>query len=254
LIEGEKIMAVTMQGAWTVTVAAKHAAFAQRVVVSQAGHADIIVSGVVGHSVFVNAAQWSVNVQSQSAANQPWRDSAQRITSPAVSGGLLNFNINTDDSGGDKDYNDLVLTCSMPLSASEFVVYGKASTYSGRCLWNPCYPWYYAIESQAALTAALAIPDLSRIIAKLYPQRIPRRIPVPDPGPLFTPLLLPKAAPVPVSGLFFARQRPQRPCRPPRSRPQSTQAVSTRLPPPNWAAAPRRPTSTARPQRPASRC
>jgi hypothetical protein len=198
-------MAITMQGAWTVTVKAKSAAFAQRIVISRPGHPDLIVVGVPGNAVFVNAPQWSVNVQSQAGSGQPWLDSAQRITSPSASGGLLQFDINTDDGGGggDKDYNDLVVTCSMPLSASEFVIYGSAKTYSGFCLWNPCYPWYYVIETPAALQQALQVPDLRRIIAKLYPERIPRRGPGPGPEPRFTPMLLPKAAPVANSGLIF---------------------------------------------------
>lgn len=196
-------MAITMQGAWTVTVKAKSAAFAQRIVVSRPGQPDLTITGTPGNAVFVNAPQWSINVQSQSGPGQPWLDSAQRITSPTVSGGLLHFDINTDDSGGDKDYNDLVLTCSMPLAASEFVIYGNAKTYSGFCRWNPCYPLYYAIETQAALLQALQIPDLRRILTKLYPERIPKRGPGPDPGPRFTPILLPKATPVASSGLMF---------------------------------------------------
>lgn len=197
-------MAITMQGAWTVTVKSKNAAFAQRVVVSRSGQPDLIVAGTTGNAVFVNAPQWSVNVQHQAGAGQPWIDSAQRITSPSVSGGLLRFDIDSDDGGGsDKDYDDLIVTCSMPLSASEFVVYGSAKTYSGFCRWNPCYPWYYVIESHAELMQALQIPELRRIIAKLYPERIPRRGPGPDPGPRFVPMLLPKAAPVATSGLIF---------------------------------------------------
>lgn len=196
-------MAITMQGAWTVTVKSKNAAFDQRFVVSRPGNPDIVVNGVAGSSVFVTDPQWSINVQSRSGAGQPWIDSAQRITFPSVSGGLLRFDINTDDTGADKDYNDLVLTCSMPVAASEFVVYGKARTYAGLC-WNPCYPWYYVIETQAALLKALEVPDLRNIIEKLYPERVPRRPgPVPDPGPMFTPVLLPKAAPVVNQGLVF---------------------------------------------------
>jgi hypothetical protein len=196
-------MAITMQGAWTVTVKSKSAAFAQRFVASRPGNPDIIVDGVPGNSIFVNAPQWSINLQSHAGAGQPWIDSNQRITFPSVSGGLLRFDINSDDTGNDKDYNDLVLTCSMPVAASEFVVYGKAQTYAGFC-WNPCYPWYYVIETRAALLKALEIPDLRRIIEKLYPERVPKRPgPSPDPGPMFTPILLPKAAPVVNQGLVF---------------------------------------------------
>lgn len=198
-------MAITMQGAWTVTVKAKSASFAQRVVISRPGLADIIVAGTVGNAVFVNVPQWSVSIQSQAGSGQPWLNSAQRLGTPSVSGGLLHVDINSDDGGGggDKDYNDLVVSCSMPLSASEFVVYGSARTYSGFCYWNPCFPWYYVIETPAALREALKIPDLRKIIEKLYPERIPRRGPIPEPGPLFKPLLLPRATPVASSGLLF---------------------------------------------------
>jgi len=196
-------MAITMQGAWTVTVKAKSASFAQRVVISRPGQGDIIIAGTVGNATFVTAPQWSIDIQSQAGSGQPWLSSAQRITNPTASAGLLHFDINSDDGGGgDKDYNDLVVTCSMPLSASEFVVYGSAKTYSGSCYWNPCYPWYYVIETPAALREALKVPDLRRIIEKLYPERVLRR-PIPDPGPEFKPIVLPKAAPVANSGLIF---------------------------------------------------
>src|SRR5947209_3540562 len=118
-------MAITMQRAWTVTVTTKSAAFAQRVVVSRPGSADIMLAGVVGNSIFVDAPQWSIDIQHQVASGQPWIGSAQRITFPAVSAGLLHFDIDSDDGGGsDHDYDDLILRCSMPVSASEFVVYG----------------------------------------------------------------------------------------------------------------------------------
>ena len=90
-------MAITMQGAWTVTVKSKNAGFDQRFIISRPGTPDIVVSGVPGNSAFVTAPQWSVNFQSRAGAGQPWIDSAQRITFPSVSGGLLRFNINTDD-------------------------------------------------------------------------------------------------------------------------------------------------------------
>lgn len=197
-------MAITMQGAWTVSVKSKNAAFAQRFIVTRPGNPDIIVDGVAGNSVFVSVPQWSINVQSRAGSGQPWIDSRQRVSFPSVAGGLLRFDINTDDTGNDKDYNDLVLTCSMPVAASEFVVYGKAQTYAGLCRWNPCYPWYYVIETPAALRKALENPDLRKIIQKLYPERVPKRPgPDPDPGPLFTPMLLPKATPVANQGLMF---------------------------------------------------
>lgn len=196
-------MSIIMQGGWTVTIKSKSAAFDQRVVISRPRHLDIVLNGVAGNSTFVNAAQWSLNVQSRAGAGAPWIDSRQRLGTPTVSGGVLRFDINTDDTGGDLDYNDLVVTCSMPVASSEFVVYGKAKTYQGNCIFNPCYPWYVLIDTVASLRAALEQPDLRKIIEKLYPERIPRWGGPPDPGPMFKPMLLPKSGPQVSQGLVF---------------------------------------------------
>ncbi len=195
-------MAITMQGSWTVSVKSKSATFDQRFIISGATSGNGTYPGTVGTSVFVTGSQWSINIQSQ-APSQPWMDSRQRVTFPAVSGGLVRFDIRSDDSGGDLDFNDLVLTCSMPVSASEFIVYGNAKTYSGLCRWNPCYPWYVVIETPLALAQALQVPDLRRVIEKLYPERVPKRPgPNPPPGP-FRPLVIPTGAQTETRGLVF---------------------------------------------------
>lgn len=199
-------MAITMQGSWTVSVKSKSAAFAQRFVISGADINNGPHVGSPGSSVFVTGAQWSINIQSQ-APNQPWIDSAQRLTFPTTSASLVQFDIRSDDTAGDKDYNDLVLTCSMPVSASEFVIYGNVETYSGRCIFNPCYPWYYVIDKYSALLQALETPDLRKIIQKLYPERVPRPGPIPDPPPDFKPLVIPTGAPVENRGLVFRSAR-----------------------------------------------
>jgi len=196
-------MAITMQGSWTVSVKSKNASFDQRFVISGAAGGNGPHAGTVGSSAFITGPQWSVNIQSQ-APGQPWMDSRQRITFPTVSAGLVQFDIRSDDTGADGDFNDLVLTCSMPVSASEFVVYGNAKTYSGLCRWNPCYPWYLVIETVAQFQQALLVPDLRRAIEKLYPERIPRRPgPNPPPGPLFRPLVIPTGVQTETTGLVF---------------------------------------------------
>jgi hypothetical protein len=196
-------MSITMQGGWTVSVKSKSAAFGQRFVVSQPGSPDIIIPGKAGNSVFVNAPQWSINIQSQSGAGQPWLDSRQRIGVPSVSGSTLSFNIKSDDSAGDGDFNDLILTCSMLFSATDYVLFGNAETYSGPCLWNPCLPWI-VIETASALQQALLNPALRPIIQRLYPNRVPKRPgPVPDPGPLFRPLVIPTGTLAQNNGLVF---------------------------------------------------
>lgn len=198
-------MAITMQRAWTVTVKTKNASFNQRFVISGATSGNGTYAGTVGTSAFVTGAQWSINVQHQAGNGQPWIDSRQRIGTPATSGGLVRVDIRTDDGGGsDADFDDLVLTCSMPVSSSDFIVYGSARTYQGRCLFNPCYPHYRVIDSPAALAAALQVPNVRSIIKKLYPEAIPHGPgPNPPPGPYFTPLVLPTGTPTEQSGLVF---------------------------------------------------
>src|ERR1044071_7394177 len=139
-------MAITMQGSWTVRVATLSAAFKQRFIVTGASAGNGIYPGTPGTTVFATGAQWSVNIQNSSNNGATWVDSAQRITFPTVWGGLLKFDIRSDDSAGDKDYNDLILTCSIPASSSDYVVYGTAKTYSGRCFRNPCRNDYVVLD------------------------------------------------------------------------------------------------------------
>lgn len=186
-------MAITMQGNWTVRVKSKSASFAQRFQITGSDFSDGNYTGDVSTpAVFVTGNQWSINIQNQ-PTSQPWQDSHQRISFPSTAGGLLKFDIRSNDAGVDQDFNDLVLTCSMPVSSSEFILYGSVQTYAGPCLFNPCYPWYYVIDTPAALNKALNVPELRRILEKLYPERIPPyipRIPMPDPPPDFKPIIL----------------------------------------------------------------
>jgi hypothetical protein len=196
-------MAITMQGSWTVRVRSKSAGFLQRFQIAGSDFADGTYAGEVATpAVFVTGSQWSINIQNQPDGG-PWQDSGQRITFPSVSSGLVSFDIQSNDAGADQDYNDLVLTCSMPVSASEFVVYGNVQTYAGRCFFNPCYPWFWVIDSPLALERALGISELRPIIEKLYPERIPRPGPIPDPPPDFTPIVLPTGTQSVLGGIEF---------------------------------------------------
>ncbi len=202
-------MAITMQGNWTVRVKSKSAAFSQRFHISGSDFSDgTYVGEVTTPAVFVTGQQWSINIQNLPTGGS-WQDSNQRITTPGASGGLVSFDIDSNDAGADKDFNDLILTCSMPVSAAEFILYGNVKTYAGPCIFNPCYPWYYVIDTLPALEKALLIPDLRKVIEKLYPERIPVRIPPfprPDPPPDFKPILLPTSLPGQAGGIEFRSQ------------------------------------------------
>lgn len=197
-------MAITMQGAWTIRVTTKNAAFAQRFVVSGAATGNGVYTGTVGTSVFVSGAQWSIDIQHQ-PTGQPWRSSAQRIGFPTIAGGLLGFDIRSNDSGPDQDYDDLILRCSLPVSSADYVLYGSVKTYAGTCLFNPCRNDYIVLDPPYRLAQLCERdPRLCEVIAKLYPERLKLpRIPLPDPAPDLTPLVLPTGLPTAANGLVF---------------------------------------------------
>src|SRR4029079_13949768 len=119
-------------------------------------------------------------------------DSADQIKFPTVSGGQYRFDIESNDAGGDEDFNDLILTCSTPVTATDFVVYGNARSYSGRCF-LPCLRHWLIIDTDLTLRHALTYPPISKALEKLYPDRVRiKPIPEPDPPP-FVPMVIPLA-------------------------------------------------------------
>ena len=108
---------------------------------------------------------------------------------------LVHVDIESNDvGGGDQDFDDLILTCTMAQSGSDFVIYGHATAYSGVCLLNPCFRLSVVIDSASQLVLALKNPIVRAAVEKLYPEVVlPGPKNPPDPGPLrsFIPLMLP---------------------------------------------------------------
>jgi hypothetical protein len=73
----------------------------------------------------VTGPQWGITVEHNPTGPKPWAPSRHPLADFRIQGGQFKFDILTDDSAGDEDFNDLVLTCDMPLSSSEYVVYGS---------------------------------------------------------------------------------------------------------------------------------
>ncbi len=189
-------MTIQMQGSWTVSVKSKNAAYAQRFIVSGADVGNGTYDGKVSTpSVFVSGDTWSIRIQNK-PPKKAWVGSDDQITFPTLAGSLVSFDIQSNDAGSDEDFNDLILTCSTPQTASDFILYGHASCYSGYCLLNPCFRGYVVIETPEAFQEAVLNPLLREAIYELYPERIkqyerpPLPIPEPDPPP-FTPIMLP---------------------------------------------------------------
>ncbi|MGY4827813.1 hypothetical protein ACVNIS_04445 [Sphaerotilaceae bacterium SBD11-9] len=193
-------MAISMQGSWTLRVASRNAAYAQRFVVRGAEFGNGVYDGIVGQTVFVSGRQWSLQIQ-HLAGRRPWADSLQRIGLPRVEGGVLSFGLASNDGGLDNDYDDLVLVCSLPASQADHVVYGSVTRYTGAGPFNPRRDDYLVIDPPVDLAAVCARhPRLAEVIRKLYPERLRAlRGTVGDP----TPLVLPSGLPAVSVGLLF---------------------------------------------------
>jgi len=102
-------MAVVVQGDWTVKVTVKNAAFDQRFVVSGSAASDGTYPGTVGTRIEAAGANWSIQIQNRSSASNPWVDSDMRIGPETPSGISVIRVVESNDQGGDVDFDDLVL-------------------------------------------------------------------------------------------------------------------------------------------------
>ncbi len=178
-----------MQGNWTVTVKSKNAAYPQRFVVQGATSQNGVHPGTPGTTINVTGAQWSLSIQNDPGTG--WQASDTKLTFPHQVGGNYEFDILSNDAGGDQDFNDLVLTCSTPVNINDFIIYGNVTLYSGRCIFNPCRRFPFVIDTYSGLLKALKNPVLKEWIKKYYPERIPPIDPPnpPDP-PYFKPIVI----------------------------------------------------------------
>jgi hypothetical protein len=195
-------MAITMQGAWTVKVKSKSAAFSQRFVIQGSDNADGTYEGIVGaqpQPINVAGAQWSISVMHQPGRGAEWTSSAERLTTPTRSQGQIVFDILSNDSGDDEDYNDLILTCSMAESPSDYVIYGRVRTYKNCGPFNPCFFFDFVVDTYAQLKDLLRFKNVRPVLDEFYPERMrkyDKRRPIveepfpPDPIP-FRPMMFP---------------------------------------------------------------
>ncbi len=185
-------MAITMQGNWTVSVKSKSAAFPQRFVIAGASSGNGTYAGDTSTPpVTVVGANWTIRVEHNPGSG--FIDSAEQIKFPTTTLTEYRFDIQSNDSGADQDFNDLILTCRTPRTDTDFVLFGNVSWYKG-CSWNPCFPRWLVFDTLPAVREALKNPLFREPLEKLYPDRLyevpPRIGPIPDPPP-FRPLVVP---------------------------------------------------------------
>lgn len=188
-------MTIQVQKSWTVSVKSKSAGFSQRFIISGADTGNGTYDGkTTTPDIDVTGDNWSITIQNK-PTSKPWVNSDDQITFPKLSGTQIHFDIESNDAGSDEDFNDLILTCTTSHNSEDFILYGHASCYSGRCLLNPCRGPFVVIDTLGAFQEAIKNPLLHSAIQELYPEKIrqyekPRPFPDPEPEP-FTPIMLP---------------------------------------------------------------
>lgn len=194
-------MTINMQGAWTIRVIGKNAAFAQRFRVEGATSGNGVYDGTVGFSVFVSGGSWGVTIESAPRGPLSWTASAVRMANfRSEADGTFRFDLTSNDSGADQDFDDLVLECAMVLSDVEHVVYGRVRTYDGPCLFNPCYPpSFWVIETKKQLEALLANSAARRVLERLYGETVLRKDRRQPGADAFKPLMIPTGEPEPAA-------------------------------------------------------
>jgi hypothetical protein len=187
-------MPIPMQGSWTVSVKTKEAGSSpSRFIVAGATTGNgTYVGNTTTPPVHVTGAAWSIDFQHNPASG--FVESFFEIGFPTNNGTHYAFDINISDfpASVDSGFDDLILTCTTPVTQNDFIVFGNVSWYAD-CIFTRCHPFpSVVIDSAVALQAALQRPALRKVIQSLHPERLyPKPVgPQPDPGP-FRPFLLP---------------------------------------------------------------
>ncbi len=183
-------MIISMQGNWTISVKSKEAAFPQRFVVAGASSGNGTYDATIKTDpVPVTGSQWSIAI-----LNNPgngFRLSDTRLKFPSLTGGNFVFDIESNDAGTDKDFNDLVLTCTAAALVTDYLIYGNVTLYSDFCFINPCIRRWVVIDTYSKFLNALKFDKLREAITVLYPERVPPFKPIPpDPPPFFVPIMI----------------------------------------------------------------
>ncbi|MCK4678485.1 MAG: hypothetical protein KAT48_10170 [Bacteroidales bacterium] len=187
-------MAITMQGNWFVQVKAKHAAYQQKFVISGASTGNGTYNGTVGNTANVTGNNWTINIIHKPTGGA-FTPSDMRIKFPLKSGILYQFDIESNDTGNDTDFNDLILTCKTPVTVNDYIVYGKVKYYDEYCMFNPCYKYAVVIDNYISFLEAIKSKTIYEAVKLLYPSRLPKKrvhfLPEePDPVP-FIPMVIP---------------------------------------------------------------
>src|SRR5262245_58609327 len=151
-------MSIKMQGSWLVRVKSRDAVFAQEFQIQGATIGNGIYAGSTATpEIFVTGSNWSITILNNPGSG--FIPSEMQIKFPCVSGVFYSFDIESNDAGGDEDFDDLILTCRTPIDPDDYIIYGNVGFYAGLCF-NPCFRPYIVIDSIASLREAIKNPAL----------------------------------------------------------------------------------------------
>ncbi|MEN8201989.1 MAG: hypothetical protein ABFS28_05285 [Bacteroidota bacterium] len=188
-------MPISMQGAWFVRVKSKSASYDQRFIISGATSGNGVYSGATTTpEVFVSGDSWNISIQNNPGSG--YLNSAMKLQYPQVISGEYRFDLLSNDSGGDEDFNDLILTFRTPVTDQDYIVYGNISYYKG-CFLNPCFR-IIVIDTWVKLREVVVNPIMLKAVKKYYPSLVEELILNPQPGPPprpFKPIMVPFGGP-----------------------------------------------------------
>jgi hypothetical protein len=99
-------MPISMQGTWFVQVKSKYASYDQRFVISGATNGNGVYNGVTTTpEIFVSGDSWNISIQNNPGSG--YLNSVMKLQYPQVINGEYKFDLLSNDSGGDEDFNDL---------------------------------------------------------------------------------------------------------------------------------------------------
>lgn len=178
-----------MQGAWYVRVKSRSASFDQRFIISGATTGNGIYNGSTATpEIFVTGNAWNIRIQNDPGTG--FLNSTLKLNYPKIVGGEYVFDLQSNDAGGDSDFNDLVLTFRTPVTNTDYIVYGNISYYKG-CIFNPCQN-FIVIDTFLKYREALLNPTIRDVVTQYYPNLDSVGFnPQPEPPADFKPLVIP---------------------------------------------------------------
>ncbi len=175
-------MPIKLTGSWSIKVEEKNAGFSQRIVISGSSNNK---DGVFPYTSFgTKTIKGSFSIQIQYEKGTVWYDSLMRVPDANRNGDNIELKIESDDNvgtGGDLDFNDLILSAKTTVGSDDYCVWGRVKKYSG--IFNPCLFPRLVIDDWVIQSPRLPKDIRKRIeplIAELPPIDNP---PLPDPPP-----------------------------------------------------------------------